>query len=100
LEKQMSEQTLFIVQPYQAKPHRLVPLSAQVFDDEGSARRAGSRLARFRAGVVVLSQTIDTVTARKDLPATLAVHGEVPGAWLERFPLGLKIAETGNRRAA
>jgi hypothetical protein len=96
----MSEQTLFIVQPYQAKPHRLVPLSAQVFDDEGSARRAGSRLARFRAGVVVLSQTVDAATARKDLPATLAIHGEVPDAWLERFPLGLRQTAATSRRAA
>ncbi len=76
----MSE-TIFVVQPYQAKPHRLIALPAQVFDDEAAARRAGGRLARFRAGVVVLSQTIDHATSVRGKPAPLAIHGKVPDGW-------------------
>ncbi len=75
-------ETLFILQPYQAKSHRLVPLPAQVFDDEAAARRAASRLARFRAGIVVMAQEIDRATARKGRPAPLAIHGAVPEEWL------------------
>ena len=74
-------ETLFILQPYQAKPHRLVPLPAQVFDDEAAARRAAGRLARFRAGIVVMAQEVDPVTARKGRPAPLAIHGRVPDEW-------------------
>ena len=74
-------ETLFIVQPYRAKPHRLVPLPAQLFDDERSARQAGARLARFRSGIVVLSQTIDHATAGKGRPTALAIHGQVPDSW-------------------
>lgn len=79
----MTEQTLFIVQPYRSKPHRLVALPAQVFDDESDARRAARSLARFRAGIVVLSQTVDPATAQKGRPATLAIHGQVPEGWQE-----------------
>ena len=79
----MAEHTMFIVQPYQAKPHRLVGLAAQVFDDERSARAAARRLARFRAGIVVLAQTIDVATARKGKPSTIAIHGTVPAVWNE-----------------
>jgi hypothetical protein len=78
-----TEHTVFIIQPYAAKPHRLVPQPAQLFDDEACARRAASRLARFRAGVVVLSQTVDPLTARRGRPATLAIHGRVPEAWTQ-----------------
>ncbi len=74
-------ETVFIVQPYQAKPHRLVALPAQMFDDEASARQAARRLARFRAGIVVLSQAVDPVTAKKEVPAALAIHGQVPEGW-------------------
>ena len=74
-------ETLFIVQPYQSKPHRLVALPAQIFDDEASARRAAHRLARFRAGIVVLSQEVDPLTWKRALPFALAIHGQVPDDW-------------------
>ena len=77
----MNEHVIFIVQPYLAKPHRLLAQPAQIYDDETEARRAGGRLARFRAGVVVLSQAIDPVTQAKAVPRPLAIHGQVPQAW-------------------
>lgn len=80
----MADHTVYIVQPYVAKPHRLVPQPAQAFEDEGSARRAAGRLARFRAGVLVLSQAIDPFTAQKGVPATLAIYGQVPEGWTDR----------------
>ncbi|WP_131113724.1 hypothetical protein [Lichenihabitans psoromatis] len=96
----MSDQTLFIVQPYRAMPHRLIALAAQVYADETSARRAGNRLARFRTGVVVLSQAVDVEAARRSVPATLAIHGQVPEEWLDRLPLGLKRPDREFRHAA
>ena len=77
----MSNEILFILQPYRAKPHRLVPLPAQIFDDEAEARATAKRMARFRTGIVVLRQNVDAATARKGVPAVLAVFGQVPAQW-------------------
>lgn len=77
----MTADLIYIVQPYVVKPHRLVALPAQIFEDETTARRAGGRLSRFRAGVVVLAQAIDPVTRVKGRPRPLAVHGTVPEGW-------------------
>lgn len=75
------DDAVFLVQPYQAKATGLVAQPAQVFADAASARRAGWRLARYRAGVVVLSQSVDLLSARCDRPAVLAIHGRVPESW-------------------
>ena len=77
----MTDQLIYIVQPYVVKPHRLVAQPAQVFEDETAARRAGGRLSRFRAGVVVLAQAVDPVTRAKGRPHPLAIHGRVPEGW-------------------
>ena len=72
---------VYLVQPYVARGRGLVAQPARLYSDESSARRAGGTLARFRDGVVVLSQSFDPVTLRKDRPDTLAVHGVVPEGW-------------------
>lgn len=77
----VSDHLIYIVQPYVVKPHRLVALPAQVFEDETTARRAGGRLSRYKAGVVVLAQAVDPVTRAKGRPRPLAVHGQVPEGW-------------------
>lgn len=76
--------TLFVVQAYRAKRDRLVALPAQVFGSEGAARQMAGRLARFRDGIVVLSQTVDHGTAQRGRPVALAIHGAVPGDWQVR----------------
>ena len=77
-------ETLFVVQAYRTKLDRLVALPAQVFGSESAARHAAGRLARFRAGIVVLSQTVDHRTAQRGRPVALAIHGMVPGDWQVR----------------
>ena len=72
---------IFIVQPYVTKATGLVAQPAQMFPDAASARRAGGRLSRWRAGVVVLSQRVGGVSARHGAPKTIAVYGAVPEAW-------------------
>lgn len=75
------DDAMFLVQPYLAKATGLVALPAQAFADAASARRAGWRLARYKAGVVVLSQSVDLLAARRGRPAVLAIHGHVPESW-------------------
>lgn len=75
------DDAMFLVQPYLAKATGLVALPAQAFADAASARRAGWRLARYKAGVVVLSQSVDLLSARRERPAVLAIHGRVPEIW-------------------
>lgn len=72
---------MFLVQPYLAKATGLVAQPAQAFADAASARQAGRRLARFRAGVVVLSQSVDLLSVRGERPAVLAIYGRVPKQW-------------------
>lgn len=71
----------FIVQTYRAKAERLVAQPAEFYDDEASARAAARRIARFRAGVVLASQSVDLITGQRQRPAALAIHGQVPPAW-------------------
>lgn len=77
----MFEEFVFIVQPYVAKPHRLVAQPAQLFSGEAEAKRAGARLARYRAGVVVMAQAVDRSGPAGRRPQVLATHGRVPEGW-------------------
>ena len=77
----MFEELIFIVQPYVAKPHRLVAQPAQLFAAEAEAKRAGARLARYKAGVVVMAQAVDRRSAAPKRPHVLATHGHVPDGW-------------------
>jgi hypothetical protein len=79
--KTMFEEFVFIVQPYVAKPHRLVAQPAQLFSGEAEAKRAGARLARYRAGVVVMAQVVDRTSPARGRPHVLATHGQVPEGW-------------------
>jgi hypothetical protein len=79
--RRMFEELVFIVQPYVAKPHRLVAQPARVFTEEAAAKRAGARMARFRAGVVVLAQSADAMGASRKRPHVLAIHGRIPEGW-------------------
>lgn len=75
------DESMFLVQPYIVKATGLVAQAALAFHDAASARRAGCRLARYKAGVVVLSQSGDLLSTRCDRPAVLAIHGRVPDSW-------------------
>ena len=75
------DDAVFLVQPYLAKATGLVAQPAQAFADAASARRAGWRLARYKAGVVVLSQSVDLLSTRGERPAVLAIYGRVPESW-------------------
>ena len=79
-------ETLFFVQPYRLKHHRLVAGGALAFDDQDEAISAGRRTARFRPGVVVLSQEIDTRSGHKGKPNVIAIHGRVPDPWRALAP--------------
>ena len=74
--------TFFFVQPYRIKHQRFVPAGAMTFEDEAGAAVAGLRAARFRPGVVVLSQDVDGRTGFRGKPRVIAIHGRVPDPWL------------------
>lgn len=76
----MHEQ-FFMVQPYIARGRGLVAQPVQLMTDAAEARRVGRSLARFRAGVVVLSQSVDPLTDRRGPPKALAIFGQVPDGW-------------------
>ena len=72
---------LYLVQPYVARGRGLVAQPARLMADAAEARRLGRSLARFRAGVVVLSQSVDPLTDRRGPPKALAIFGQVPDGW-------------------
>ena len=74
-------ETVFVVQPYVARGRGLVPQPARVVANAAEACRLGRSLARFRAGVVVLSQSVDPLSAWRGAPKALAVYGRVPDGW-------------------
>lgn len=73
--------TAFFVQPYIVRRHKLMASGALAFDTRADAIAAGARLARFRAGIVVLSQMVDAATGKLGRPEILATHGRVPAGW-------------------
>ncbi len=78
---------MFCVQPYSIKRHKLVAAGAMVFKDGDTAIAAGRRLARARAGIVVLSQDFDARLGRLGPPRVMAIHGQVPPSWRQLTPL-------------
>ncbi len=74
---------IFCVQPYGLKRHKLAAGGALVFDDLEDAASAGRKLARSRAGVVVLSQDMDARSGLLSKPRIVAIHGRVPASWYE-----------------
>jgi hypothetical protein len=77
----VAQKTLFFVQPYDVRRHKLVASGAQTFLSDGDALQAGAALARRRAGVVVMSQSYDTVQQKLNRPTVLRIHGRVPDDW-------------------
>ena len=73
--------TLFFVQPYVRRRRKLVASGATTFEEEADALAAGARIARFRPGVVVVSQVVDARTGTMARPEIIAVHGRIPDAW-------------------
>jgi hypothetical protein len=88
----MALKTLFFVQPYDVRRHKLVASGAQTFLSDRDALRAGADLARRRAGIVVMSQSYDTDRQKLSRPTVLRIHGRVPQEWTE--------AHSGERQAA
>lgn len=72
---------LFFVQPYLLRRGKLRASGASVFDEAADALAAGLRSARFRPGVVVISQTVDGRSGSLGKPDVLAIHGRVPEGW-------------------
>jgi hypothetical protein len=79
----MTEKTLFFVQPYVVKRHKLIASGALTFVDDGDALEVGAELARRRAGVVVMSQSYDAERHAMSRPKVLRIHGKVPEGWSE-----------------
>jgi hypothetical protein len=77
----MAIKTLFFVQPYLVRKHKLMAGGAQTFVAARDALAAGSVLARSRAGVVVMSQTYDTERQLLGRPTVLRAYGHVPEEW-------------------
>lgn len=77
----MSEKTLFFVQPYLVKRHKLVASGALTFRDHAEALEAGAAMAARRAGVVVMAQSYDPVCRIMTRPKVLRIHGKVPNGW-------------------
>lgn len=77
----MSDKTLFFVQPYVVRRHKLAASGAMTFTERGQALEAGAVLARQRAGVVVLAQSYDPARQVLNRPTVLRIHGRVPAAW-------------------
>lgn len=77
----MREKTLFFVQPYVVRKHKLVASGALTFLDDREALDEGAMLARRRAGVVVMSQSYDVERHAMSRPIVLRIHGRVPDDW-------------------
>ena len=72
----------YFVQAYKAKGTRLVGQAAESYGYADEAMTAAKRLARWRAGIVVLRREVDDEGIPRGLPAVLAIHGTVPEGWL------------------
>ena len=72
----------YFVQAYKAKGNRLVGQPTESFSFADEALDAAKRLARWRAGIVVLRQDVDEAGIQHGRPAVLAIHGQVPEGWL------------------
>ncbi|MCW6511965.1 hypothetical protein [Lichenifustis flavocetrariae] len=77
----MAQKTLFFVQPYVVRKHKLMASGAQTYLSSGEALEAGVDLARRRAGIVVMSQSYDTERQVMSRPTVLRIHGRVPDDW-------------------
>ena len=77
----MPEKTLFFVQPFVVRRHKLAASGALTFLDQGEALDAGATLARRRAGIVVLAQSYDAARQSLTRPRVLRIHGKVPAEW-------------------
>ncbi len=77
----MTEKTLYFVQPYVVRRHKLAASGALTFLDRGEALAAGAALARRRAGIVVLAQSYDSARHALMAPQVLRIHGKVPTEW-------------------
>ena len=77
----MAQKTLFFVQPYLMRKQKLQADGARTFINDGEALQVGADLARWRAGVVVMSQSYDTERQVLGRPQVLRIHGQVPDEW-------------------
>lgn len=77
----MAQKTLFFVQPYMLRKHKLQADGARTFVNDGEALQVGADMARRRAGVVVMSQSYDTERQQLSRPQVLRIHGQVPDGW-------------------
>ena len=79
----MSQKTLYSVQPYVLRRHKLAASGALTFLDRAEALEAGAGLARRRAGIVVLAQSYDASRQALLRPVVLQRYGRVPAEWTD-----------------
>lgn len=77
----MGEKTLFFVQPFVMRHHKLAAAGALTFLEPEDALETGADLARRRAGIVVLAQSYDPSQKMLAKPKVLKIHGKVPAEW-------------------
>lgn len=76
----MPEQTVHFVQQYEQKGRRLMMAQQLPFKTAAEAKARADRDASRFAGVIAVSQTVDTDTGEVlDEPVILARHGDTPG---------------------
>ena len=80
----MSLKTLFFVQPYVVRRHKLMASGAMTFRSESEALQAGAALANRRAGIVVMAQGYDPAKQMMTRPTVLRIHGKVPEGWSQQ----------------
>ncbi|RYC30230.1 hypothetical protein D3273_19860 [Lichenibacterium minor] len=73
----------YFVQAYKAKGSRLIGQASESYGYADEALAAAKRLARWRAGIVVLQRELDDEGIPRGLPRVLAIHGQVPQGWDE-----------------
>ena len=78
----MPNKTLYFVQPYVVKHHKLVASGALTFRTFDEAIATGAQMANRRAGVVVMAQSYDAERQVMSRPTVLRIHGRVPDGWL------------------
>lgn len=80
----MPAKTLFIVQQFEKQGKKLVAGRALDFPSSEAAVGRAERDAKRFAGVVALTQTVDTDTGEVlEEPVVLARHGELPKEFAE-----------------
>ena len=77
----MDDKTLYFVQPFVMRKHKLAAAGALTFVDQAEAVEAGAALARRRTGIVVLAQSYDAGRQTLMLPRVLHIYGHVPSEW-------------------